>query len=102
MPIGGQYRLYPQAIRDLDEIWFYSAKTWSIEQANTYVDELEQAFDRIALNPRISRLRNEFSPPVRVYRFKAHVIIDREHGDDVLIIRIRHGREDWTGNVDAE
>jgi toxin ParE1/3/4 len=32
-------------------------------------------------------------PSVRIHPSAAHVIVDA--ADDVLIVRVRHGREDW-------
>ena len=35
-------------------------------------------------------------PPVRVHRYQSHLIIYEIAEDDmVLILRVRHGREDW-------
>jgi toxin ParE1/3/4 len=32
---------------------------------------------------------------VRIHPHRAHIIIYQDMGADILIIRIRHGREDW-------
>ncbi|MBL8556531.1 MAG: type II toxin-antitoxin system RelE/ParE family toxin [Phenylobacterium sp.] len=70
-------------------------------QADRYLADLYDAFDLLAANPRIARDRTEFRRPVRVHPFKAHVIVYRADGDDVLILRLRHGREDWLGSPAA-
>ena len=44
----------------------------------------------------MARLRSELSPPMRVHPCGSHVIlyvVDVERG--VVIVRVRHGREDW-------
>jgi toxin ParE1/3/4 len=57
-------------------------------------------FGLIAANPRMARERLELSPPMRIYPSKAHLIIYRiEEGGDILIVRVRHGHEDWLGET---
>lgn len=47
----------------------------------------------------MARERHEISPPVRIHPFKAHLVVYRvEDNGDILIIRIRHGHEDWAGD----
>ena len=49
------------------------------------------------------RLREEISLPVRVHPYKAHLVIyDVGDEDEVIILRVRHGREDWmSSNYDG-
>jgi len=88
-------RLKPAALADLENIWTFTADRWSVDQADTYVDGLNATFERLAENPQAVRERTEFNPPVRIYRYESHVVIFRDEGDHLLIIRIRHGHEDW-------
>lgn len=65
-------------------------------QARRYHDELFAIFDMIAAYPPIARERRELSPPMRIYPFKAHLVVYRvEQDGSVLIARIRHAHEDW-------
>ena len=57
---------------------------------------LEATFEFLADYPRAARLRQEISPPVRALPYKAHLIVyDIENDDVIVILRIRHSREDW-------
>ncbi|MFN3364093.1 MAG: type II toxin-antitoxin system RelE/ParE family toxin [Allorhizobium sp.] len=48
----------------------------------------------------MARQRTELSPPVRVQRYRAHLVIYlTEDGGGVLIVRVRHGREDWQEDI---
>ncbi len=58
--------------------------------------------ERVALNPQIVRERNEFTPPVRIYTFRSHIVVFRDEGDHLDIIRIRHGSEDWAADPAGE
>lgn len=65
-------------------------------QAKRYHDELFAIFDMMAAYPRIARERLELSPPMRIYPFKAHLVVYRiEDSGDVLVVRIRNAHEDW-------
>ena len=37
---SAEYRLAPEAKRDLEAIWLYTLEEWGLEQANRYTDEL--------------------------------------------------------------
>lgn len=96
---ANRYRLTPAAIRDLEAIWIYSAQIWAPEQADRYIIGLAGLFDLIAENPKIVRERQEYVPPVRIYRYQSHIVIYQINDDHIIIIRVRHGREDWAGDL---
>ena len=89
------YRLAPAAEADLEDIWLYAARNWSIDQADRYTDALEAAFDTLVAMPEIARERPEFSPPVRVHPSAQHVIIYRIAADHIVILRVLGGRQNW-------
>lgn len=93
---GERYRLTPAAIADLEAIWSWTARNWSVEQADAYVTGLERTFALLAANPRIARERNEITPPVRIFRHRAHIVVYRVEGSRVVVPRVRHAREDWS------
>ena len=53
------FALRPKARADLDGIWAYTAETWGLEQAQTYVRALNRAFNRLAKKPELGRLYDE-------------------------------------------
>lgn len=90
------FRLTRKAEGDVIGIYHYSAETFGIAQADAYHDKLEATFRILAAQPRIARERTEINPPVRVHPCGSHIIIYVVSGDDsVLIVRVRHGSEDW-------
>jgi len=95
------YRLTPAAQDDLEEIWLYSARTWSVEQAERYTDALEETFDRLLATPEMARERTEFDPPVRIYPSAEHVIIYRIEDEYLAILRILGRRQDWLSILNA-
>ncbi|MFT4026671.1 MAG: type II toxin-antitoxin system RelE/ParE family toxin [Novosphingobium sp.] len=50
----------------------------------------------MAENRKPAWLRHELKPPVRAYRFQSHLVFyDQLPDGGILVLRIRHGREDW-------
>lgn len=94
------HRLSRAAEQDLIEIYATSLRLFGESQAGRYQHGLERAFDAIASFPEIARERPEFDPPVRIHPCKSHVIIYMNERDGPLIIRVRHGREDWASAGD--
>ena len=89
------YRISPRALADLDDIWRYSPETWSVEQADRYVDELERIFETIAAMPGLARERPEFAPPVHIHMHESHLIVYVIVGDHIAILRHLGGQQDW-------
>lgn len=73
---------------------------FGIAQADRYVEGLLNALDLIADFPGSARLRAELQPPIRAYPYKSHLVLyDVDASGDVLVVRIRHGHEDWAGQA---
>ena len=89
------FRTTPQADLDIADIYVAGARQFGVEQAERYQDGLFHALGLLATNPLMARLRREFRPPVRLYRFKAHMVVYINEDTGVLIVRVLHGRQDW-------
>lgn len=90
------YKLSNAANADLDAILTYGILNHGERRADTYYEGLVQQFESLVRNPHLYPERTEISPPVRVCPFGVHVIIyTLEDTGTVLIIRVRHGHEDW-------
>ena len=89
------YRLSPKALIDLDDIWRYTAETWSLDQADRYVDDLVSIFETIASMPTIARERTEFSPPVRIHVHEQQLIVYTINENHIAILRLLGGRQNW-------
>jgi len=94
------YRLAPTAATDLEDIWLYTARNWSVEQADRYTDALQTAFETLVAMPEIARERPEFDPPVRVHPSAQHVIIYRIEAGHLVILRVLGGRQNWRAFLD--
>lgn len=90
---GGAFRLTPRAEADLEEIWLYTAKNWSLEQADRYHDAIANAFADLATGEKRGR-------PVDIregyfkYPVGAHVVFYRVAEFGLVVVRIPHKRMD--------
>ena len=93
MPGSRAYRLSPLAEADLEEIWLYTFKRWSLEQADSYLASIVDAFEGLA-----SGVKTGKSVEVRDGYFKyavgSHVVFYRLTEDSIDIMRILHQRMD--------
>ena len=80
-------------------IYIESFRQFGEAQAEAYAQKLTETFERLAKFPRLARERVELPPPVRIHPCGPHVIVYLEMAlGNVLIVRIRHGREDWVND----
>ena len=94
-----RYRLTRRAEADLIDIYVHGARSFGEHQAERYHADLADAFDFVASNPLAARERTEFAPPVRMHFCGAHVIVYLARETDVLIVRVLHGRQDWSRHL---
>jgi len=93
------YTLSKKAEDDLVEIYINGVTRFGVERADHYHESFELMFGLLAANPRMARARLEISPPVRIHPFHSHLIVyTMDNNDDIFIVRIRHGHEDWQNN----
>ena len=90
------YKLSRKAVDDIIHLYREGAAQFGAAQAERYHSGLEESFAFLAANPEAARVRTELEPAVRIHRYISHMIIYTIEGDEILIIRVRHGREDWT------
>lgn len=88
------HRLSPRAEADLDEIWLYVAReSGSVETANRLIDVITERFCTLAGFPWIGRSRDEdLGQGYRSFAVGEYVIIYCVEREDVLILRVVHGR----------
>ncbi|KGE10506.1 type II toxin-antitoxin system RelE/ParE family toxin [Burkholderia gladioli] len=86
-------RLTPLAEADLEDIWTYTFEQWSLEQAERYVGDLVEAFERLARGDWVGR-SSRASDDYRRYLVGSHVVFYRETTTTLDVIRVLHQRMD--------
>jgi toxin ParE1/3/4 len=87
------YRLSPLAEADLEEIWLYTLKHWSMEQADTYHRKLVVAFDGLAVGTK-QGCPADVLPSLQKYLCGSHVVYFLDYPDHLDVIRVLHQRQD--------
>ena len=89
------YTLSPLAQADIAGIWDYTEARWGAAQAERYVRELQCAIERAAGDPDAGRPCDDIRPGYRRISAGAHVLFFRRVDDQVIIMRVLHGRMDF-------
>lgn len=88
-----QYRLSPLAIADLENIWLYTFRQWSPEQADQYHADLIATIEALAKGIKVGRPTD-----IREGYFKCasgrHFVFYRQSKTTLDVIRILHQRMD--------
>ncbi len=84
-----------EAETDIASINRESIQLFGARQAAKYASGLARAFRSIADFPFAYPVREGMLRMVRIRPYEAHVILYEVVDGTVLILRIRHGREDW-------
>jgi len=83
-------RLSPLAEADLEEIWLYTARQWSLEQADEYHRGIMTAIAGLASGSRVGQ-RADVREGYRKYKAGMHIVFFRYSDDYLDVIRILHG-----------
>ncbi|OJF94502.1 hypothetical protein AX760_09490 [Pararhizobium antarcticum] len=87
-----RFRLSRLASRDLVEIYKFIAEKNPIA-ADRLVDELQQKIERFASLGMTGVSREEFREGLRAFFYKNYIIYFRSADSDILVLRIRHGKQ---------
>jgi len=89
-----EYRLSINADIDLEEIFDYTERVHSFNQAIKYLTDLEVVFESLVLSPTIGRKRNEIKTELYSISEQEHTIFYKILSDHIRIVRVLHGSKD--------
>ena len=87
------YRLSPLAETDLEDIWLYTFRTWSLEQADSYHAGFIAAFEGLAAGRKTGRpvdVRDSYLK----YAVGSHLVFYRLTNTSVDVMRVLHQKMD--------
>lgn len=90
------YKISAEAGKDLEKIWVYTFETWSVEQADRYLNQIFEEIEYITANPKNGK---DFSYVRKGYlrtKVKLHFIFYKVNNKakTVEVIRILHQQMD--------
>ena len=89
------YHISKKAILDLEQIWLYTYKKWSLEQADRYHNLIINEIEFISKNVNLSRKIDYIRPNYRMSKVKSHLIFYKLTDSNIIkVIRILHQRMD--------
>lgn len=90
-----KYRLSKSAVSDLNNIWSYTFKKWSLNQADKYYASLVRGFQEIANKPNEGNNYDGVSDDLLGYRIGKHIVFYEILDEGLVeITRILHGSMD--------
>ena len=87
-----EYRLSPQAQRDLDELFDHTVAKWGLTQALRYAEQIEAALEKLADAPLRAQACDHIRHGYRRRPVQQHVIYFRMTSYGIAVIRILHQR----------
>ncbi len=83
----------PLAAADILDIWDHIAED-SLDQADRWVDKLDEKFGILATQPLMGRAREELAPDLRSFPFGRYVIFYTPVQDGIDVVRVLHSARD--------
>jgi toxin ParE1/3/4 len=91
-----------EAIDDLNEIWDYTFRQWSEDQADKYYATIKFACKQIGKNPALGKEYIEISKNLLGLKTGKHIIFyQMVANDEIEVIRILHERMDLKDRLGA-
>ena len=83
----------PLAAADILEIWDHIAED-SLDQADRWIDKLDEKFGILATQPLMGRAREELAADLRSFPFGRYVIFYMPVQDGIDVVRVLHSARD--------
>lgn len=80
----------PKAESDLLGIWVYTCGEWGVDQADTYLDQLEQGMQQLINHPELGTDYSHILPGYRKLHIEHHLIFYQAVKSELLIVRVLH------------
>lgn len=91
----------PLAAADILDIWDHIAED-SLDQADRWVDKLDEKFGILATQPLMGRAREELAADLRSFPFGRYVIFYTPVQDGIDVVRVLHSARDVDAAFDRE
>ena len=89
-----EYELSELSKQDLEDIWIFTVKKWSIDQANMYYELIFKEVNLICINPIIEKSIHTVKENHSIKQVQSHMIMYKEIKNRIWIDRILLNRMD--------
>ena len=91
----GVYKLSKESETDIASIYEHGIEKFGILQAQDYILGMHDFFQTLSDNPHIGRDASEFSPSLKRFTYKSHMVFYLNSDTGILIIRTLHHTMDY-------
>jgi toxin ParE1/3/4 len=89
------YVISKKAVSDIEEIWLYTLRKWSLKQADRYYNLIFEEIEYICKNADAVKSMEHIRKEYRVSKIKSHLIFYRISSENIIeVIRVLHERID--------
>lgn len=86
-----EYVISEKALEDINTIWIYTAKNWSVEQADRYynsiMDEIEFIVQKFELARDFGKIRKSY----KYSKIQSHLIFFKKNqSNEIEVVRVLH------------
>jgi len=93
-------RISKKASKDIDDIWEYTFKNWSFDQANKYFNLIMDEIEYLSNNFNSGKSINHIKLGYKVSKVKSHYIFYKSSRNNELeIIRVLHQKMDIDNRI---
>ena len=89
----------PRALNDLENIYIYSRNQWGKARADSYLIEINRAFEALANNDKLGRDYSRVKTDLFIYHIGSHVIFYTPTPTGILVIRVLHKSMDYVRHL---
>ena len=80
----------PKAESDLIGIWVYTCEEWGVEQADKYLDQLEEGMKQLVNYPSLGTNYAHVLPGYRRLQVAHHAVFYQVLEREILVVRVLH------------
>ncbi|MGI8486499.1 MAG: type II toxin-antitoxin system RelE/ParE family toxin [Thermomicrobiales bacterium] len=95
------FTITPEARRDLDDIWEYTARRWNVDQADEYISSFVETLNDLADNTIHGRKVDFLLLGYFKYPIGSHVAYYRFQSNVLDLVRVLHKRMDASRHIDS-
>ena len=91
-----KYKISQEANQDIENIWFYTFKNWSFEQADKYINQIIDEIEYLAENPKSAYEYSQIRKGYFRSRVNSHFIFFRINHtlEEIEVIRVLQQKMD--------
>ncbi|MCK5944212.1 MAG: type II toxin-antitoxin system RelE/ParE family toxin [Planctomycetes bacterium] len=94
-----ELRIRPRAAADLEEVWLFTARTWSPRRADDYLRRIHESMVAVAYDPEVGRCMAFLRPGYRVVRSGRHLVFYTACDEAVSVRRVLHDQMQATRHL---